>query len=176
MAPRRGFQRQFSPRAKRQTAWGEGPNAEAQTFSTVSQQVWSNGVVLTNELKATIVRVRGYLSFVGTSFASTTDFMRGAMGIGIASTDAFVAGQASLPSPGGDTDWPWLWHSFFDIQSGSLAASSAECQRFNVTIDSKAMRKWGGNETLFAKFQVLEEGGTVSAILIADTRVLVKLS
>ena len=77
--------------------------------------------------------------------AAAGDGFFGAVGIGIVTNQAFVAGVTSMPEPFDEVNWDgWMWHFFFDIRSvtatigdGVNAASVSQL----LTIDSKAMRK-----------------------------------
>ncbi len=171
------FPRQIQSRSpRRSTVWSAGPNSEAQTISAVVKVLWTNGSILATEPRTTIVRIRGHLRLVAQSFSVSTALMRGAFGIGIVSSDAFAAGIASMPGPHSDSSWPgWIWHQFWSIQAGVDAAIPGDEKIVDLEIDSKAMRKQGENETLFGMSEVVAESGAVSAILIAETRILDKL-
>ncbi len=100
----------------------------------------------------------------------------GALGIGVVNTAAFVAGVASVPTPLTELEWPgWLFHSFFDIRSNTATIADGVNQLSQqMVIDSKAMRKWGNDETLMAIVEVVESTNAALEIQ-ADTRILLKL-
>ncbi len=179
MASRRGFhQVRRSPR--RTTAWGFGPNADPISLSASGNQLWSSGVVLDLESKATIVRLRGEVNAFLLSASAAGDGFDGAFGIGITTTEAFaVGGQASTPGALTDMDWDgWMWHRFFNIHASTATIAdgvNAVGVSFRTEIDGKAMRVWDASMTLFGSVEVVENG-TATGEVWADCRALVKLS
>ena len=179
MVLQRGFQPRSHPRSKRQVAWGLGPDATPVSLGTTVKQLWTTGIILVLDPKSTIVRIRGEaLLFLQTNIAATDGFS-GGLGIGIVSSDAFAAGAASCPGALTDSAWDgWMWHTFFHIHSpkSALAVSAGDQAAFQrITIDSKAMRKIGDNETLIGSIEANEEG-TATGQFWADTRLLLKLT
>ena len=162
-----------SPR--RTTEWSIGPVDTGSPITGSGDFIWDTGSIITQS--ATVVRIRGLFSiYLKTADAVNSGFV-GAVGIGIASTDAFTAG--ALPDPSGDATWPWIWHSFFDIRAitATLADGVNAGGVFTrMLIDSKAMRKQNPDETLFGSIQVLSESGNATAHFFARTRVLDKLA
>ena len=174
--------RGFLPRrttSKRQTAWGFGPDEVDGSIGASGSQLWTNGIILVAEINATIVRIRGKMRIQLLTATAAGDGFFGALGLCLVSTDAFVAGVASIPGPLNDLPWGgWIWHSFFDVRTitGTIADGvNAATASTLIDIDSKAMRKWGVNETLVGVIEHVESG-TATAELQGDTRVLVKLS
>jgi len=178
MPLRRGFQGRNQSRPRRLTAWGSGPNSTGQPISSETTVIWSNGVVLVSEVKATIVRIRGLFSFYIESGDAISAGFSGAIGIGLVSNDAFAA--SAVPDAGVDVDWPgWIYHRFFDarVTTATIADGvNAATVKQQFEIDSKAMRKWGPQETLFGNIQTTAESGVATARFFADTRLLIKLS
>jgi len=171
---RSGFPGRHSPSQKRLTTWDFGPETTQDTLSTPSSVVWSAGVVLLTEARATIVRTRGSALITLSTLGGVGDGFRGAMGIGIISTDAFAAG--ATPDPLADQDWPgWLWFQHFNVIEGApVSADGSGFQRFEI--DSKAMRKMGASETLFGCTEVTELGAGSIMQISADCRMLFKLT
>ena len=102
-----------------------------------------------------------------------------AAGIGIVSTDAAGIGATAMPSPLDDADWPgWVWYysgaAIVQPSTGELANNPVASIR--LPVDSKAMRKWGINETLFASVAVGAEIGTAQMDMSFNSRILVKLA
>jgi len=107
----------------------------------------------------------------------------GAVGIGIASLAAVTAGIASVPTPiteeGADN---WLWHRYFRISSpfatGTTAVNGLAMNvipgALRVEIDSKSMRKFPQDLSIYAAIEVVE-GGTATADAFLNTRFLAKL-
>jgi len=176
VARQRGFPHRSG--TKRQTSWGIGPNAATTVLTGPVSTLWTNGVQLVGESRATVVRVRGVLliSLLGVAAADGDGFL-GASGIGIVSLDAFTAG--AVPDPASDLEWPgWMWHSFFNVMdrdiSDPAASAGTAFQRFDI--DTKAMRKMGESEVLIGVTQLLVENGAATLDFSADTRVLIKLA
>ena len=178
MARQRGFPiRTRSPR--RATAWGFGPDAVSVALSASAKTGWTNGIVLASEAKATIVRIRGDLLLTLLTADGANGGFAGAVGIGIATSNAFSAGIASLPGPITDADWPgWMWHHFINVRATTATIAdgvNAGAATQRIVIDSKAMRKWDFDMTIFGAVEVVESGVS-TANLAADSRMLVKLS
>ena len=106
--------------------------------------------VLTPSLpEQTIVRSRGVFFFQSDQLASTEQQL-GAVGVGVVTEQAAGIGVTAIPHPVTDADdGLWFVHRYF---ASGLALASAvgfdprEGQM--LEIDSKAMRKVGGNERL----------------------------
>ena len=179
MAHSRGFPAHNRSRSKRMTAWAIGPQDSGSTLAATGARIWTTGVQLVNEPKATIVRVRGIFHVVCDTVAAGNDGYIGAIGLGLVSTPAFAAGIASVPTPLTEMAWDgWLYHSFFDVRG--ITATIADgvngptCTQ-TIEIDSKAMRIMGEQQTLIGVIDVVETG-TSTMSYTADTRVLVKTS
>jgi len=169
VARRSGFTR-GPGRPRRTTQWLFGPDVVDQNFTATSRTIWTSGI--SSGLNQTIVRIRGVLVLTLTS-GSLGDGFFGAAGIGLIAENAFTAGVTSVPTPFLDADWDgWIWHTFFDLRGFD---ADGPAPRQTIVIDSKAMRKWEGDEmTLFGSTDVVETG-VASMFTEADTRVLVKL-
>ena len=98
--------------------------------------------------------------------------------MGIVTADAFAIGITAVPVPLSDKEWEgWLYHRIFDLHTVTATIADgvnayAIAQRFEV--DSKAMRKVGVNEVLFAVFEVVESNASQIDVFF-DTRMLLKL-
>ena len=121
---------------------------------------------------ATVIRSRGTVSIAPDSFGADVEY-KGAIGMGIVSTDAFTAGVASIPGPWLDSDWGgwYVWRSFAEIfefkdATGSLVISTG------FQVDSKAMRKITTNETLV----VIAESQSGAYQIFSAVRTLLKLT
>ncbi len=109
----------------------------------------------------------------------------GAVGVGVFTDAAIVAGVASLNLPITDEFWDgWLWHSYFAcLTTGQISAAGVSLsggQTNNVTaavrmeVDSKAMRKVPVGQSLAVVLQVTEDV-TAVANWNFNSRVLAKL-
>ena len=183
MARQRGFPRRFQG-SRRKSAWGLGPQEPAQQITATGSILWANGVVLVASDAATIVRIRGHaLLYLDAATAGGDGFV-GALGIGVVTSAAFVAGVASVPTPITESDWEgWMWHQFFQLRAGGTidASVAGDVDQVNSTsaamqidIDTKAMRKINSDETLMGVIEVTEIG-TAQMQFVADTRDLLLL-
>ncbi len=141
--------RGFTRSARRQLTW-VGPAEQAYvTVTNGSKVIIASFDAATNGLpKPTVVRTRGEVSVVPTTFAADLDII-GAYGLAIVSDRAFAAGAASIPGPFTDAGWDgwFVWRSFsqhveFIDGTGFLITRMAH------EVDSKAMRKITDDETL----------------------------
>ena len=157
--------------ARRLTNWGAGPGGTgAANISTSSAVILGAGITFINA--GTIVRIRGEWECFLSSVTSAGDGFRGALGIGLASSAAFTAGIASLPTPITESNWDgWMWHQFFGVHRGVADISAGSYLR--GAIDSKAMRKVSDDFTIFAAVEVVEIG-TAALDLFLDSRMLLK--
>ena len=164
---------------RRKTVWSVGPQEVDRNLTSSTAVLWSAGVVLAAAQEATIVRIRGLVSATLLASAATGDGFFGAYGIGIVTTAAFTAGIASVPTPLTEEDWDgWMWHTYFDIRAptATIADGVNAVGAVNRTvIDSKAMRKFTGDMTLFGATEVVESG-TSNVEIQGQTRVLFKLA
>jgi len=101
--------------------------------------------------------------------------MRISYGIGIASSDAVAAGSGSLPDPGAEPDYPWLWWGETMLQAENAAAEEVFGTSAQIMqIDSKAMRKVKPGETLFFILErSLVAGAPVTLTAFSQCRVLI---
>ena len=183
MASSRGFHGRspIRSRSRRLVAWDGGPFATKSAITSVGKSVWTTGVALDKDEESTIVRIRGQIIVLLELATAAGDGFAGAIGIGLATTQAFAAGSASLPGPGTDPDWGgWIWHSYFYTFGVAAQSQGADVPRnamadLRIPIDSKAMRKMDSNMTLFGVTETQTEMGTAGMSYVADTRVLVKL-
>ena len=175
MAHRRGrFHRSDSVR--RLTSWELGPGDGSVSLTSTSPTVIGSGAQLI-QAKATLVRVRGNLFVSLLSAAAAGDSMRGAVGIGIVEEQAFATGQAAMPSPIDEQDWDgWIWWKNWSVLSVTDAEALGQVSAWMFEIDSKAMRKMELGDTIFASAQVSSESGTVTAVCVLDSRILIKLA
>ena len=98
---------------------------------------------------ATIVRTRMQL-MVGSDQAAATEEQVGAFGIGFVNVVAGALGITALPGPITDGSWPgwFVWKSF--VQELIFSSAIGINPNFGMTfdIDSKAMRKFSGDQSL----------------------------
>ena len=174
-----GFRPTSSRGPRRVMQWDTGP------FSSVIQSATANGTTLIDtgveaSEPLTTVRIRGELTIWLEVVTTIGDgFTVYHAGIGIVTADAFAQGAGSMPTPGGDDDWPgWMWHhsgaALIGLETTEVARGPLSAVR--IPIDSKAMRKIGTNEVQFGAVQFGGEVGAATASFVMNTRVLDKLS
>ena len=176
MARQRGLIR--SRGSKRLVSWGVGPGSTgATTVTATGQTQLGSGLVLTVEDEVTIVRLRGYVELVMEALGAIGNGFAGAIGVGIVTAQAQTAGIGSLPHPLTNSAWGgWLYHRHFAFHGTTATiADGVNVGRIGWEVDSKAMRKFGSNDVLFAVLDVVE-AGTAQMSVFFDTRLLVKLS
>ncbi len=157
--------------ARRSTSWLTGPQQVNTGLTTVGTVLlWTTGLQIVSD-GFTLIRTRGHaLLNLAVSDANTSG-MSGALGIAVASENAFGAGIAGLMDPFSDSEWDgWLWHSFFRLSGGAGQTSGQQ----RIDIDSKAMRKIAGLDVIYGVIKPESEAGAVTLNFGADTRMLFK--
>ena len=183
MARRRGFPLARAPRRK--SSWQIGPGSSAVTTFTATSSAFLGSAVVALVDGLTIVRTRGELLLKLRTAASGLDAMIGAFGIAVATEAAVTAGAGSLPTPVVESNWNgWLYHRFFTLNPGGVIDGSAATDHdivnstsaaLRIEVDSKAMRKFRTEDSLFAMIEVAESGA-VTMDAWFDSRFLIKLS
>ena len=172
MARRSQFQGSRAPAPRRYTSWLTGPQLDLTALTAVGNTIFTSGVQILED-GITLVRTRGEMLLRTSAVGDVAAEMSGAVGIAVASENAFGAGSSSLMEPFGDSEWDgWIWHSFFRV--GGLINDGSGVQR--IVIDSKAMRKIKALDIVYGAMRVEVESGIVTMQVAADTRMLFKLS
>ncbi len=149
-------------------------NAILASSTNLAANGTASGAGLTPGTSATVLRMIGEY-VVGARLAPTAvDSAVISLGIAVVSNDAFIAGAASLPDPGGDPEFPWLfWAShmlFFPTTSADPSTALSSVRR---SFDIRSMRKMKPSETLVS---VIEYGNIIGnpdiQINMGATRVL----
>ncbi len=163
---------------RRSTAWelGTGGTTSTNLFSSTATFIGSAVTPLIDG--NTIIRIRGFLKVVLLSTDAVSGGFSGAFGIGLASEAAVAAGIASVPTPiteQGSENWLY-WRAFaVDAVTATIADGvNAFGSVFEVEIDSKAMRKFPEDLSIYACTEVVE-AGVSSANVWHDSRLLIKL-
>ena len=173
MARRSGFH----PRGQRSSGvardWGAGVGGSALTTIVTSSSVVLGSGVQTTGSELTLLRTRGICDlFLQGSGAADGDGMFGAIGIGVFTDPAFIAGVGSLPTPVTDVEWNgWLWHSFFSVHNPDITFGGSPVVHQRFEIDSKAMRKFDASQVMAAVIETVEIGTAVLNVFM-DTRIL----
>ena len=172
MARGRPFTSRLQSRQKKYE-WGPGLNSSAvQSVTAAIATVVSTGQEsLGNQ---TVVRIRGELTaWIEVATTIGDGFVKVMAGIGIVSQDAFAA--SAFPSVLNDADWSgWMWvysgGALVSLETTEVARGSMGAIR--LPIDTKAMRKWRLNETVFAQVATSTEIGTATMSFVMNTRLL----
>ncbi len=178
MPPRRDFPQGRVRIPRRATSWVDGVGGTAVTdIAASSVQFLGNALVGVVE-GLTVVRIRGLFRCWLTLATAANDGFSGAVGIGIAATTAVAQSIGAVPTPITEMDSDnWLWYQTFSVFNPVVSSTelTAPVMAFTAEIDSKAMRKFPTNMSLYAAFEVVEVG-TATMSMSLDSRVLVKLS
>ena len=176
MARLRGFPVR-TPTSRRAVSWGVGPQAPAQSLTATGQALWTSGITLLGDQKATIVRIRGQIEMYLTVASAVGDGFRGAFGLALVTAQAFAAGAGSIPGPVSESQFDgWMWHQFFSLHTQVATLGNPDVVHVQIPIDTKAMRKWVADDQLLVGMVEVVEIGTASLTFHVDSRVLVKLS
>ncbi len=109
----------------------------------------TQGTALSFLAPATVIRMIGEYTITPSSVTTATDGVSITIGIGVFSTDAFAAGSGSMPDPGGEAEFPWLYwadHQFEFAAAVTDPASAAGSVR--RAFDIRSMRKLKPGQSL----------------------------
>ena len=149
--------------------------AIASSFQSVSTNTTLAGNGVTTSVKSTILRCRGFVQATMDSTAQIGDVMQLTFGLGLVSSDAFAVGAISLPDPGIDVGYPWLWWGQMKLESEIAAgADTWGPQAMRLEVDTKAMRRWGPDMTLAWVCNTEGAAGAPATLVtFGQTRVLI---
>ena len=166
--------REFRASARRVFAWsGVVVRTEIQGLAAV-QSLGDISLGVTFGARPTLARVRG--NWMAHMVGSASESMIVGLGLIVVSTDAFVAGAASVPSPTDDLNAEWVWHQLIPFgPSTGAEASTAIDQHARGEIDSKAMRKMNEAEVLGFVWDSIITAGSPTCDAIAACRPAVLL-
>lgn len=161
---------------KRKVEWSEGTGGTGLTSGAASQSVILGSFLQAGIAGLTLVRTRGLLDiFLDGPGTADGDGFFGAFGIGIVVDAAATAGVVSMPTPITESSWDgWLYHSFLSIHNPDTTFGGSGAVHQRVEVDSKAMRKFPLDVSMFAMLEVIEIG-TATFNVFWDSRVLLKL-
>ena len=168
MADRATRGRVFRRGPKRTSVWvasaDQGTVATATGATTIVQSNATFG-------NTTIVRTRGLFTIAPQALGVGASVnIRGAIGFGIVSDQAFAAGASSVPGPWTDPDWAG-WYVWMPFEL-SLDVAGTPVERLlpadrQYVIDSKAMRKVESNETVVVMAE--SQGGAFNSFFAFRT-------
>jgi len=175
VARRSGFPRGRSRSSGVARSWESGPGDEGVTSITATGSAIMGVGISTSGGNITLLRTRGlFHAFIRGVAAGDGEGVFGAVGIGRVAASAFAVGVTAVPTPITDMAWDgWLWHSFFSLFAADTTFGGGPDISQRIEIDSKAMRKFDPDQTIYAAIEVVEIG-TVTVNAFLDTRVLVQ--
>ena len=125
----------------------------------------------------TVIRMLGSFIISGTSGGAfgAGDEACLAVAIGVVSTDAVAAGAGSLPDPGAEPEYPWLyWTEKVVFMFDGTLSESRSMSNWQVDFDVRSRRKLKPRESLVMVAEYSDITGTPPVtVSAARTRVLV---
>jgi len=176
MAHSRGSHRGMRSGPRRQTSWETGVPllTTSVPFTADISAILGTGVSPTVD-GLTLVRTRGEVLLALTSAAAAGNAFVGAIGIGLASEQAFAVGATAVPLPVSEAGAEsWIWHEWFSVVAFSATDFGGAAQTQRMVIDSKAMRRVEENMIIYMAIEATETG-TAGLEVSANTRLLFKL-
>ncbi len=144
----------------------------------------ANGTTLGNFVDftgpGTILRMIGEYIITSTGAITAADAARISVGIALLSSDALAAGSASVPDPGEEPEYPWLYWKDHPMRWAKALSTTISGDSTAAVVravyDIRSMRKFKEREGLGFVVQYTDLAGTPPVTLIAGkTRVLVGL-
>jgi len=153
--------------------WAFMPFADMSTI-TANGTTLSAGV-LPFVRAATILRCRGFVQANFDETQQVGDRMILTWGLGIVSTDASIAGSASMPDPAGEAEYPWMWWNTLVLRSNLAAGiNSWGSSNQRLDIDTKAMRRVKPGQSLVMVIEASgASGAPVTEVITSQIRVLI---
>ena len=135
---------------RRRKGWALGPGSDAVTAISASASGFLGTAAASASDGQTIIRVRGRFAAFLSAASAVGDGYQGAMGIGVTTTAAILAGIGSVPTPITEIGWDgWMYWQAFGIHSGKTTEADGSAS-IDFEVDTKAMRKIDFDESLFA--------------------------
>ena len=164
--------------AKRAVVW-TGGSVSSTTVATGA--VATATLVTENELETfpspTIVRIHGDILLTVTAASAAGAQALISIGMIIQSARSIAAGVGGMPTPGGNIGSPWLFHKEFVMRSSTATPANNLNEpgaQVRFTVDNKSMRKVENNQGLVMVLQNTVIGNTISVVVAASFRVLLK--
>ena len=154
---------------------GEGGSSGQTNFTTDATAIIAS-VSFAND-PGTYLRLLGQVLIAptGAGTFAALDAAEVTLGIGIVSLDAFTAGAGSMPDPGAEPQFDWMWwHTTLVNFEGSADAPGSEIALTErVQIESKAMRKFKPRSSLVLIAEYRDVAGAPPLSVYGAFRVLV---
>jgi len=134
----------------------------------------ADGQSVGTDEQSTVIRLRGQIRVSGIPNAAADNDVIG-LGIIVVSDAAFGVGGLSVPGPIADPDAPWIWHQYvpIDVVSETVAKDTSLGALVTVEVDSKAMRRFGANETLIIVGEIATPQTFSSVVVNGGVRALI---
>ncbi len=166
----------FSRGSPRLTDWALGTFPISSTAIPAATKVLAvsfGAAVLTTVGPGTIIRTRGTL-WVGSDQTTATEDQAGALGIAFVNETARALGVTAIPGPATDALFDgWFVHQFIAQRVYNITNAGVDMAAGHVyNIDSKAMRKFEGDEGLVIMLE--NTGSTDGFVAMLGLRFLVK--
>ncbi len=151
---------------------GAGP--QRTVITTESSVAYLTSLAFTEA--GTILRIRADFLVAFNAATAASDACVLAFGIGLVSTDAFLA--SAFPDPVAEPEYPWMWWKSILMQStfaidGTGTDHSGQLQH-RVEVDTKAMRKFKPRQSLAFIVEYVDLNGLPPVVIVAgNARVLV---
>ena len=168
---------------RRRRAWELGPGGDdidtwdPVTVSTSAPFIMGSGITSGALADLTIKAIYGFIEVRLTAAAGVGDGFNFAFGIGIANSEAFAQGVASLLDPFDDIgSSTWQWHHMMNIHTaiGALAIGDPSENPVRIPIKVVTARKLQLNEVMYLCGQSGENPTAIASVL-GVTRALVLL-
>ena len=135
------------------------------------------GLLAADGTPFTVIRMIGEFLISPTNGGAFTagDAVLITLGLGVVSTDAVAAGAGSMPDPGAEPEFLWLYWTEVPvfIFDGTVAESESMATR-RVTFDVRSRRKLKPRESLVCVLEYTDlSGAPPITVIVAGTRVLV---
>jgi len=111
-----------------------------------------------NDEDLTILRTRGTWQVRSDDSDLTTETYQVALGVGLCTEEAALAG--AIPLPFSNSDWDgWFIYQVMDLVAGRNGSAGSSALEGSQVIDSKAMRKIPSGQVLFLSTQIFSGFG-----------------
>ncbi len=170
--------RAFTRSTRMKKQWLNIPN-NISDLSASATFIASGSLVFDSDVR-TIMRMIGEIVVTPSTDLVDTEAALFTFGIGLFNAEAVVAGAASLSSPSGDPDYPWLWWYSTVLVAGpggDLGELAQGALTNRIPFDVKSRRIVRPNETLVMVGNFSQTSGSADYhVGVAHTRVLLALS
>ena len=165
--------------ARRRKGWLDIPSIQLDGITAAGTQL-GGSLPFTgpgHTIERMIIPSIGLFNRVAASAA--TESLKVVMALGIVSTDAFDAGAGSVPEPGDEPEFPWLFWTVLNLVAvdASAGLEQPSMQYRTPDYDVRTKRKIGARQSLCWIVQHTEPVATTmnASLVIPNVRVLLSL-